>query len=166
LSQDLGILGSRLTVLFGALALESQTVTLPLQHDGCHKALNLGSLELGLLAILDGKGPLDDVLANVVVLGQVKQLADLGGSLGPESAGNGAVGKAGDLVVALLDDDHREDREVAIDDATTHRLTLALSGTTLTVARVALGKKEPHTALGQHTLLHGKTLLVVSSSDA
>ena len=43
-------------------------------------------------------GPLDDVLTNVVELGQVDQLADLGDALGSQTSGNGVVGEAGYLV--------------------------------------------------------------------
>ena len=38
-------------------------------------------------ADLEGQGPLDDVLADVVLLGQVEQLPDLAGALGPEPDG-------------------------------------------------------------------------------
>jgi hypothetical protein len=34
--------------------------------------------------LLEGQGPLDDVLANVIFLGQVEQLPDLGGPLGTQ----------------------------------------------------------------------------------
>ena len=42
--------------------------------------------------------------------------------------GDGVVGQAGDLGLSLLDDGHGEDSQVSVDDASTHRLTLALSG--------------------------------------
>ena len=35
--------------------------------------------------LLKGEGSLDDVLAHIVVLGQVEELPDLGGTLGPET---------------------------------------------------------------------------------
>ena len=47
---------------------------------------------------LGGKRPLDDVLAHVVLLRQHEQLPNLGRPLGPEPAGLGVVGKAGDLL--------------------------------------------------------------------
>ena len=115
-------------------------MTFPLEHNRRHEALDLGGFELGLLALLDGQGPLDDVLANVVELGQVEQLADLGGALGSQTAGNGVVGEAGDLVLALLHDHHGDDGEVAVDNAAANRLALAFTGAALTVAGVALGQ--------------------------
>ena len=45
-----------------------------MKHDGRDETLNLGCLVLRLLAFLDDKGSLDDVLADVVILGQVEQL--------------------------------------------------------------------------------------------
>ena len=42
--------------------------------------------------------------------------------------GDGVVGQAGDLSLSLLDDGHGENSQVSVDDASTHRLTLALSG--------------------------------------
>ena len=41
LSQNLGVFSSGLTVLLSALALNSQTLTFPLQHDWCYKTLDL-----------------------------------------------------------------------------------------------------------------------------
>ena len=49
-------------------------MTLALKHDWRDETLNLGRLVLRLLAFLDDKGSLDDVLTDVVILGQVEQL--------------------------------------------------------------------------------------------
>merc|ERR1712111_12821 len=166
LSQDLGIFSSSLSVLFSTLTLESQTLTFPLEHDGSHKALNLGCFELGFLTLLDGQRPLDHVLANIVVLSQVKQLADLWSTLGSQTTGNGVIGKSGDFAFALLHNDHRDDGKITIDNAATNGLALTLTGTTLAVARVTLGQQKSHTSLGKDTLLHRKSLLVVSAGDA
>jgi len=77
LGQDLGVFGGGLTVLLGSSSLERDAVTLALKNDRGDQALDLGGLVLGLLALLDRQGALDDVLANVVLLAQVKQLPDL-----------------------------------------------------------------------------------------
>ncbi len=66
----------------------------------------------------------------------------------------------------FLDDDQVENAEIGINDATTDRLALALAGPAGTVAGVALAEQQAHTAVGQHTLLHGEALLVVASADA
>jgi hypothetical protein len=49
-------------------------VTLALEHDRSDEALNLGSFVLRLLSFLDNKGSLDDVLTDIVFLGQVEKL--------------------------------------------------------------------------------------------
>lgn len=68
--------------------------------------------------------------------------------------------------VTFLNDDQVENAEVGVNDATTDRLALALTSPAGTVAGVALAKQQAHTAVGQHTLLHGEALLVVASADA
>lgn len=141
-------------------------MTLTLENDGSDQALDLGSLVLGLLAFLDDQWALDDVLANIVVLGQVEELPDLGSTLGSETAGNGAVGKAGNLGVTLLDDGQGQDGQVSVDDAAADGLALAFTGTALTVAGVTLAEKETDAAGGENSLLHGEALLVVASGDA
>ena len=102
-------------------------MTLPLQHDGGHQPLDLGGLEPLFLALLQRERSPNDVLAHVVVLGQVEKLPDLAGSLGPESPGDGVVGQPGDLGVSLLDDGQVEDGQVTVNNATAHRLALTLS---------------------------------------
>ena len=41
-----------------------------------------------------------NVLPDIVLLGQVEELADLAGPLGSQAAGHGAVGQAGDVLLA------------------------------------------------------------------
>ena len=72
-----------------------------LQPDGGDETLDLGRLEalLGvLLALLGGQRPLQHVLAHVVLLAEVEQLADLVGALRSEPARDRHVREAGDLL--------------------------------------------------------------------
>ena len=72
--------------LSDALALDGAAVALPLQGERCDQPLDLGRLGV-LLAVLLLRGAVGlDVLAHVVVLGQVEELADFGGPLGPAHA--------------------------------------------------------------------------------
>merc|ERR1711934_310931 len=146
--------------------LKSEPVPLPLEHHRGDKTLDLGRRKLLLLAILKGKGPLDNVLADVIFLGQVKQLPDLAGALGTQPARDRVVGQSRDLSLSLLDDGHGEDGEVAVDDASADGLPLALSILARAVASGSLLQQQPHPAVGQDTLLHGEALLVVASSDS
>merc|ERR1719220_1880091 len=165
LGKDLGILSSSQPVLLSPPPLESEPVPLPLEHHRGDQALHLGRSKLLLLSILKGKGPLNDILADIVLLGQVEKLPDLASTLGSQPARDRVVGQSGDLSLSLLDDGHGEDREVAVNDAPTDRLPLALSILAGTVAGGSLLQQQPHPAVGQDTLLHGEALLVVASGD-
>ena len=96
----------------------------------------------------------------------LKDIPDLRSTLGTETAGNSAVGQAGNLSLALLDDGHGEDGQVSVDDASADGLSLLLSSTALTVAGVSLAEQKTNTAGGENSLLHGESLLVVASGDA
>lgn len=167
LGKDLGVLVGLVLDLLGLAALESETVALVLQALGGDQSLDLGSLGVRLLALALGLDlSSDDVLADIVILGEVEELADLGGALGSEALGLDDVGQAGDIGITLLDDGESEDGQVHGDDAATDGLSLALTGSAGAVAGVAVGEQEADTAGVHDTLLHGETLLVVSTSDA
>lgn len=71
-----------------SLPVEGGPSPLPLQCEGSDKALNLGSLAVGLAILALKAAPVGvDILAHIIVLGQVEQLPDLGGSLGTTHAG-------------------------------------------------------------------------------
>ncbi len=69
--EELGIVRGLLLGLFGSPLLERDSVTLALESNGRHKTLDLGGLCRGLLAFLGGKLSSNNVLANIVVLGEV-----------------------------------------------------------------------------------------------
>ena len=129
---------------------------------GKHSRLGVWLRVLLLLAL---DLPPDDVLANIVLLGEVEELADLRRPLGTETLGKNVVGKTGDVVLALLDDHQGEDSDVRADDATTDGLALALARAAGSVAGVAVREEETDTVRKENTLLHGETLLVVSTAD-
>lgn len=76
------------------------------------------------------------------------------------------VGQAGDIGVTLLDNGQSEDRQVHGDDAAADGLALALTSAAGAVAGVAVSEEETDTSRVHDTLLHGETLLVVSTGDA
>ena len=57
-----------------------------------------------LLYLLDGAA--NDVLAHIILLGEVEQLADLGRALGPEAAGDGHVGQTGQVLQKWVGERH------------------------------------------------------------
>lgn len=68
--------------------------------------------------------------------------------------------------ITFLDNDQVQNTEIGINDAPADRFALALASPAGTVAGVPLAEQQAHAAVGQYTLLHGKTLLVVASADA
>lgn len=114
-------------------------------------------------------------LADIVLLGQVEEFSDSGGTLGTQTLGEGDVGETGEVLLALLDDDDREDLDVVTDDSTsdglkkstrffhfspdlvTH-LPLPLTISAGSVARVTVRKEETNTVVDKDTLLHWETL--------
>lgn len=125
-------------------------------------------LGVGLRVLLLGALDLSphDVLADIVLLGEVEELADLSRTLGTKALGEDIVRKARDVVLTLLDNHEGKNSDVGADDATTDGLALALARTADTVARVAVREEETDTVGQEDTLLHGETLLVVATSDA
>ena len=152
------VLGDGLLLGQSPPLLQAAQVPPPLQPHGGDEPLDLGSLgvRLGTLG-LAGDFTSDDKLPDVVVLAQVEEPPDLGGPLGSETLGEDGVGKTGNVVVSLLDDDDREDGNVGVDDASTDRLALALAVSTGSVTRVTVGQQESDTVGKEDSLLHRET---------
>jgi len=151
-----------------ASVLEGAEVAAALEPDGGYEALDFGGLGIWLRSffLLAGDLSSDDKLAYIVLLLEVEESADLGRTLGAETFGEDGVGEAGDLLLALLDDDEGEYRNVGADDAPTDGLALALARAAGAVARVAVGEQESHTVREKDALLHWETLFIVSTCDA
>ena len=90
-------------------------MTLALETLGSHKALDLGGLGVVGLA-LAGDGAADDELADIILLVETEELANVRGTLGAESLGVDDVGQAGDVAVTLLDDGQGQDGQVETGD--------------------------------------------------
>jgi hypothetical protein len=139
--------------------------TLALQRQGGDQSLDLGCLSYSL-TLLVGERTGDDVLANIVILGQVEELADIVGTLGTQSTRNRFVGQSLYGVFTDLGDDQVQHSKVLPDDASTDRLTLSFARTPGSVGLVSLLTQETHSSVGQDTLTHGEALLIVSSRNA
>ena len=132
----------------------------------CKQSSSRLGVGLGVLLLRALDLPSNNILCYIVLLAQVEESPDLGRTLGSESLGEDAVGQSRDLGLTLLDDYKREDGDVGTDDAPTDGLALALTVATGTVARVSIGEEQTDTLGKKNTLLHGKTLLIVSTRDA
>lgn len=89
-----------------------------------------------------------DILAHVVVFGQVEELADLASTLGTTSTRDNAVGETVDLLLALLDNHERQDAQILVDYAALDRLAASLATAALTVARHAACHQQANTVVG------------------
>ena len=139
--------------------------TLALKCERSHQTLNLGRLAHGL-ALLVGEGAGDDILAHVVFLGEVEKLANVVGALGSKTTGDSLVGESWNRLVGHLRDNQVENGNVVSHNAPTDRLALALSSTALSVGLGSLFTEKTDASVGQDTLAHGESLLVVSSGNA
>lgn len=117
--KQASILSSFFSRLLRPSLLKSQKVTPVLKSTGGDQALDLGGLGLGLSVLLNSTT--NDVLANIVSLLELEQFADLGGTLGTKTERINGVGQSGERAVALLDDDHVQDRQIVGDNASTNR---------------------------------------------
>eukprot|EP00955_Chlamydomonas_euryale_P071804 361200-Chlamydomonas_euryale.AAC.16 len=136
------------------------------QH--AHAPLDLGRLGVCLACLVHKRAAVRvDVLAHIIVLGQVEELADLGRALGAAHARLLLISEARKLLLALLYNLEVEHRQVGRDDAAAHRLaaTLAAAAAVAAEALLADGHKQAHTLIGQHALAHAKALLVVATHD-
>jgi hypothetical protein len=68
-----------------------------------------------------------DVLADIIILGKVEELPDLGCPLGSPHPGLLSVSQAGKIILTLLDNHQVDNRQVLADNATTDRLPPALT---------------------------------------
>ena len=107
----------------------------------------------------------NDVLAYIILLREVEELADFSGTLGTETLRQYGVGEAGKFFVTLLDDDKRKDGDIGPNDAATNGLAAPLALAPLTIAGVAIRKEKTDTVGNEDTLLHGEALLVVAARN-
>jgi len=167
LGQELSILIRSILGRLSVSPLQGNAVSLVLHALRGNESLDLGGLCVWPCALLLGDDlTSDDELANIVLLGQAKESSNLGGTLRAKSLGVDDIGQAWDIAVALLDDRQGEYGKVLSDDAATNGLALAFTGSSRSVAGVAVGKEELDTGRKHDTLLHGKALLVIAASDA
>ena len=148
--------------------LDRALLALALERLRGDEALNLR----GFALLLPGRGfklaPVRvDVLANVVLLIEGEQLANLRRALGPAKTRLFVVRETGKRAGALLDDHEVEHGDVLGHDAAADSLTPALTlpaAVTQEPGRALLHEEE-HALRGEDTLLHAEPLLVVAAHD-
>jgi len=129
--------------------------------------LNMGGLPVGLVTGLVLDLTVDNVLADIIeLLVKVESADNSHASLSSESVGTLDVIASGNVGVTLLDNAEGDDGKIGAGDASTDGFTLALSGSTGSVGSSLLSEENAGSSVNEDTLLHGETLLVVSSSDS
>merc|ERR1719236_66941 len=121
-------------------------------------------LDLRRLLLLSGLAA-DDILANVVLLGQVEDLADVRSAFRTKAAGLIVIREPGDFLLPLLCHDELHDREIRRCDATPNALALARTLTTRAIRLHTLTEEETNAIVRQHTLHHREALLVVPTRN-
>jgi len=138
-----------------------------LKDDRRDEALDLGSFRLRLLlSFLQLQRPPDDVLSDIVIFVEVEQLADFARPLGSQAARNRRVGQSWNIGVALLHDDEVENGQIRVDDTSSDAPAMTLSRAPGSVAGVLGAEEKADATVGQHSLHHRESLLVISAADA
>lgn len=163
LSQQLGVLSSSLSLLLGVVNLLGLQSSLSLQILRSDQSLDLWSLGVGLTVLLNSSS--DDVVSDVILLGQTEELSDVVSSLRTQSLWNGDIGQTLNASITLLDNSQGNDRQVLGDDTASDGLSLSLTVSSWSVARVAFRQQQSDSGWVQHTLFHWEALLVVTTSD-
>ena len=99
--------------------------------------------------------PPDDKLSHIIFLCQVEEFADFAGAFGTKTFGVSDIGEAREIIVALLYDHDGKNREIGTNDTSSNRFAFTFTGTTGTIARVALGKEKTNTSGMENTLHKG-----------
>ena len=98
------------------------------------QSLNFRSLgERLLVRVLGLHLPPNHKFPDIVLLCQSEELANLARSFRPQTFGVSHVRETGELAVALLDDNDRQDRKIGTDDTSANGLAFSLSIATGTV---------------------------------
>merc|ERR1719504_351973 len=134
-----------------------------------------GALRLAVgVELRDTRGPhllllssltADNVLAHVVLFGQVEHLADVRSALRTEAPGLVVIRKPRDLLLAFLRHDELHDSEIRRRDATPNALALALTLAAGAISLHTLAEEKTHAVVRQHTLHHREALLVVPTRN-
>jgi len=138
--------------------------TLALQSKRSDKTLDLGCLA-DLYSLLISEFTSNDIVAYIISLGKVEKFADVVSTLGTKTTGDRVVSESRDLRISHLGNNKIENGNVLSYNASTNGLALTITATALTVTLVSLLHEKTDTSVGENTLTHGESLLVVSSGD-
>merc|ERR1711997_569592 len=162
--MELLVLGGLLLGCLEALKLLSLDELLAAEAFLSDEALDLGGLVVSLVTALDLA--LGNILANVVLLWvESEDGSNLVLSLLEETVRQLLVGAALNFLVALLHDLQGHDSEVRAGEATADRLSSSVASSLWVEERALFLEENACSAVLHYALLHGETLLVVSSGN-
>jgi len=161
--KEASILSSIFSRLLCPTLLEGQQMSPVLKSARGNQALDLGSLGNGLSVLLNGTT--NNILANIVLLLKLEELANLGGTLGSETQRINGVGQSREGRISLLDNNDVQDGQVICDNAATNGSSSAMSRSLGTEAVGVFVKQQSNTLVLHNTLLHREALLVVTTGD-
>jgi hypothetical protein len=100
----------------------------------------------------------------IIFLAESKESSDLGGTLRSQTLGVNHISQSRNCALASLDNAESNDRQILGYDAASDRLPFALSAASGTKTAVSIFEQQSHTSGVHNALLHGKALLIVSTS--
>jgi len=162
--EDLLVVSLSLSGSFPSGLLVSLVNSLSSESVVSDQSLDLGGLSSDGLAFLFDLSS-DNKSSNVIILVQSEELSDLGGSLGAESLGDLIVGQTFDIGFTLLGDGESDNGKIGSDDAASDGLSLSFTLSSGSVAGLASTHKKSDSTLDEDTLLHGETVLIVTTGN-
>jgi len=162
--EDLVVISNGSSGSFPSGLLVSLVDSLSSESSISDQSLDLGGLISDGLAFLFDLSS-DDESSDIIILGQSEKFSDSGGSLGSESLGELGISETSNGLFTDLDDSEGNDGKIRTDDATSDGLSLSFTSSSGSVALVASLHEESDSTLDKDTLLHGETILIVTSGN-
>jgi len=129
------------------------------------ESLDFGGLPVGLSVLFNLSAVEENESSWIIFLLKIEQFSNSGGSLGSESSWFLVIGQTCNWLFASLDDGEGKNREIRTDNASSDGLSLSFTSSSGSIAAVSLTHENSGSSLDKNTLLHGETVLVVSTGD-
>jgi hypothetical protein len=139
------------------------------------QSLNLGGLlsqwSSGVLLALESSSGdilLDQSCGNWLIFlssFNTVELSDVVSSFGTKSSWDGSISDTRDLFFSLLNDGYWQIFNVRTDNTSSYRFSLSFSGSFGSVASSSWSEEEFKSGVGEDTLLHGKSVTVITTGD-
>jgi len=129
------------------------------------ESLDSGGLIVDLSSLFDFSGVEDNISSGIVLLCEVEKFSDSGGSLGTSSSWLLFIGESFNGCITLLNDAKSQSRDIGSNDTSSNGFLFSLTSSSGSIGGVSFRHEDTGSASNENTLLHGKSVLVVSSCD-